>query len=392
MKKLILLTTALMATLAVNAQKVHKVPTEAEMGAYVMVYHKDADHSLHMALSYDSYTWTSLNNDEPVISGDTIAVQHGIRDPHIFRGPDGGFYLAMTDLHIFGSKASAEREGHTNTKVYRDTEWERDGRKYGWGNNRGLVLMKSFDLIHWTRTNLDFSSLTCPTGVTDMHGNPVPWSEVGCVWAPETVYDYEAGHLLVHFTTRMKTGVNMIYYIYMNDDFTQMLSEPKLLFEAPHNENGVPRYNIIDSDIIKVGDTYNLFYVSHEKGATVKHATSPCITGPYVMDDKYDDGEKQGHEAPNCWKRLPIHTNGQDTYVVMFDNYSRRPHNFGFVETNDLQNFRMIGYFDQEGSPMKRTNFSEQKHAAVAPLTVKEAKALEGFWEKRGKASKKKTK
>ena len=73
MKKLILLTTALMATLAVNAQKAHKVPTEAEMGAYVMVYHKDADHSLHMAVSYDSYTWTSLNNDEPVISGDTIA-------------------------------------------------------------------------------------------------------------------------------------------------------------------------------------------------------------------------------------------------------------------------------------------------------------------------------
>mgnify|MGYP002624135031 CR=1 FL=1 len=182
-------------------------------------------------------------------------------------------------------------------------------------------------------------------------------------------------------------------FIYMNDDFTQMLSEPKLLFEAPLNENGVPRYTVIDSDIIKVCDTYNLFYVSHEKGATVKHATSPCITGPYVMDDKYDDGEKQGHEAPNCWKRLPIHTNGQDTYVVMFDNYSRRPHNFGFVETNDLQNFRMIGYFDQEGSPMKRTNFSEQKHAAVAPLTVKEAKALEGYWKKRGNlSSKKKTK
>ena len=360
---------------------------------YLMVYHKDQDHGLHMAYSWDGFTWTALNDDRPIMAGDTIAVQKGIRDPYIFRGPDGGFYLAMTDLHIFGSKASAEREGHTNTKVYRDTEWERDGRKYGWGNNRGLVLMKSFDLIHWTRTNLDFSSLTCPTGITDMHGNPIPWSEVGCVWAPETVYDYEAGHLLVHFTIRMKTGVNMIYYVYMNDDFTQMLSDPKLLFEAPYNENGVPRYTVIDSDIIKVGDTYHLFYVSHEKTATVKHATSKNITGPYVMDDKYDDGEKQGHEAPNCWKRLPIHTDGKDTYVVMFDNYSRRPHNFGFVETNDLQNFRMIGYFDQEGSPMKRTNFSEQKHAAVAPLTMKEAKALEGYWKKRGNlSSKKKTK
>ena len=67
----------------------------------------------------------------------------------------------------------------------------------------------------------------------------------------------------------------------------------------------------------------------------------------------------------------------------MFDNYSRRPHNFGFVETEDFKNFKMIGYFDEEESPMKRANFSEQKHAAVAPLTVKEAKALEKYWKKR---------
>lgn len=369
----------MMATsLGLHAQKTPKVPTEAEMGAYVMVYHKDADHGLHMAISYDSYIWTSLNNDRPVIAGDTIAMQHGIRDPHIFRGPDGGFYLAMTDLHLFAS-----RERYKGTPTYRSTEWERDGSLYGWGNNKGLVMMKSFDLIHWTRTNLDFSALTCPTGVTDTHGNPIPWSEVGCVWAPETVYDYEAGHLLVHFTTRFKTGMNMIYSVYMSDDFTQMLSEPKLLFEAPLNGNGIPAYNVIDSDIIHVGDTYHLFYVSHEKGATVKHATSPNILGPYTMDDKYDDGEKQGHEAPNCWKRLPAHTNGQDIWVVMFDNYSRHPHNFGFVETNDFQTFRTIGYFDQENSPMKRTNFAEQKHAAVAPLTVKEAKALEKYWKKR---------
>lgn len=28
----------------------------------------------------------------------------------------------------------------------------RDGETYGWGNNRGLVLMKSRDLIRWTHT------------------------------------------------------------------------------------------------------------------------------------------------------------------------------------------------------------------------------------------------
>lgn len=372
MKKTFLFLAAAALFSCSDQKKTMQIPTEDEMGAYIMVYHKDADHSLHMALSYDSYTWTALNDDKPIIAGDTIAMQKGIRDPHIFRGPDGGFYLAMTDLHIF-----ANNKKYEGTSIYRETQWERDGASYGWGNNRGLVMMKSFDLINWTRTNLNFSELTCPTGITDMHGNPIPWSEVGCVWAPETVYDEEKGQLLVHFTTRMKNGTEMIYYIYMNDDFTQMLTEPKLLFEAPYGKNNVPAYTVIDSDIIKIGDTYHLFYVSHEGTATVKHATSQNITGPYVMDDKYDDGEPQGHEAPNCWKRL-----GQDTWVVMFDNYNRHPHNFGFVETNDFQTFRMIGYFDAEGSPMKRTNFAEQKHAAVAPLTIEEAKKLEEFWNK----------
>ena len=47
---------------------------------------------------------------------------------HIFRGPDGAFYLSMTDLHMY-----AQRDG------YRDTEWERDGKEYGWGNNLSLI-------------------------------------------------------------------------------------------------------------------------------------------------------------------------------------------------------------------------------------------------------------
>lgn len=100
-----------------------------------------------------------------------------------------------------------------------------------------------------------------------------------------------------------------------------------------------------------------------------------CVWAPETV---YDDGEKQGYEAPNYWKRL-----GQDKYVVMFDNYSRRPHNFGFVETSDFRSFQMTGYFDGEDSPMHCANFSEQKHAAVAPLTVKETKTLEKCWKNR---------
>ena len=320
---------------------------ESKMGAYLMVYHKDADHGLHMAISYDGYEFIALNNDKPLIAGDTIAEQKGIRDPHIFRGPDGAFYLAMTDLHVFGV-----RDG------YRTTEWERDGKKYGWGNNRGLVLMKSTDLKHWTRTNLDFQKL----------GGE--WSEVGCVWAPETCYDEEKGKLFLHFTTRTGNGRNRIYYVYMNDDFTRMEGEPKLLFEAPDR-----KYNVIDSDIMYHDGTYHLYYVSHEGTATIKHATSPTINGPYTMDENYYDGVRSGHEAPNCWKRI-----GEDSWVVMHDNYHIRPHNFGFTETKDFIHYTPLGYFGE--GKMTRTNFSEQKHGAVIHITKKEARMLEKFWNK----------
>jgi hypothetical protein len=100
---------------------------EKDMGAYLMVYFKDETHGLYMALSKDGYSFTDINNAKPVMAGDTIALQKGIRDPHITRGPDGAFYLVMTDLHLFAKQAG-----------YRDTEWERD-KSYGWGNNRSMV-------------------------------------------------------------------------------------------------------------------------------------------------------------------------------------------------------------------------------------------------------------
>ena len=331
------------------------------LSAYLMVYHKDQDHGLHMAYSYDGYTWTALKNDQPILGGDTIAEQHGIRDPHIFRAPDGSFCLAMTDLHVFG-----KRDG------FRTTEWERDGKKYGWGNNRGLVLMRSKDLVHWTRTNLDFTKFAPSTYICDGDTLTMNWAEVGCVWAPETIWDEEKGQMMVHFTTRQGVEKNTIWYVYMNAEFNQVIGEPQFLVAAPKR-----RFNIIDSDIIKVGETYHLFYVSHEGGATPKHAASDKLTGPYRFDEYYRDGERQGHEAPNCWKRL-----NSDTYVIMFDNFRRKPMNFGFVETKDFFTYHPIGYFDGKDSPMHRTNFEEQKHGAVTYVTKKELERIIQAFEK----------
>lgn len=334
-----------------------KLPKESKRSVYLMVYHKDADHGLHMAYSYDGYVWTSINNDKPLIDGDSIAEQKGIRDPHIFRTPDGTFLVAMTDLHVFG-----QRDGK------RKTEWERPNH-YGWGNNRGLVLMKSHDLIHWNRVNLDFTKMSVSDEI-------IPdWSEVGCVWAPEMVWDDLEDKVLMHFTARYKNGVNSIYYVYLNNTYDGLATQPKSLFHAPFDNEGKLKYTVIDSDILKVDNTYHLFYVSHERTATVKHATSTNLTGPFVPDNLYDDGERQGHEAPNCWKLV-----NKNKWTLMFDNYNRKPHNFGFVQTSDFKTFQPIGYFDAPDSPMKRTNFSEQKHGAVTTITKKELSKLLNYW------------
>lgn len=322
------------------------VPQEKDMSAYLMVFHKDETHGLYMAVSRDGYSFTAVNDAEPVLAGDTIASQHGIRDPYIYRGPDGAFYLAMTDLYVF-----AQRDG------YRQTEWERDRQAYGWGNNKGLVLMKSWDLIHWNRANINFSELTAGL------------SEIGCAWAPEIGYDEKKGKLMIYYTMRFRNERNKLYYVYVNDDFNRIESLPQLLFEYP-DEN----VSAIDGDITRVGDKYHLFYVAHDGTPGIKQAVSKRIGGDYVYDPKWYDFEPKACEAPTVWKRI-----GEDRWVLMYDVYSVTPHNFGFTETTDFMTFKDLGRFNE--GVMKSTNFNAPKHGAVIHLTADEADRLEQYWQ-----------
>ena len=334
---------------------IQRIPATAEgvaelpqMGAYLMVYHKDADHSLHMALSRDGYSWKTLNNDMAVVSGDTIAQQHGIRDPHIYRGSDGTYYIAATDLHIFG-----KREG------FRETEWERDGKLFGWGNNRGLVLMKSKDLIHWTHTVVRIDELF-----------PAHFGQLGCAWAPETIYDPEEGKLMVYFTIRPTgKGKTKLYYAYANDEFTTLITEPELLFEYP-DEN----VQILDADIMPMPDgRYCMTYCAQSGPAGIKMAISNHINRGYVYQDPQIDAEKGSCEAPTMYKIL-----GQDKWILMYDIFSIKPHNFGFMETTDFQTFHHIGRFGD--GKTQRFGFSEQKHGAVTHITEEDAERLERYW------------
>src|SRR5690606_12992030 len=112
---LFLLVGALLLTTQRSQTKTNAIPTEKDMGAYLFVFFNDPTHSLFMATSRDGYNFTPVNNGQPVMAGDTLASQKGIRDPHIYRGPDGAFYLAMTDLNLRGKEMG-----------FRTTQWERE--------------------------------------------------------------------------------------------------------------------------------------------------------------------------------------------------------------------------------------------------------------------------
>ncbi len=314
------------------------------MAAYLMVYFKDNTHSLYFAMSKDGYSFTDVNNGNPVVSGDTISEQRGIRDPYIMRGPDGMFYMALTDLHLYAQKLG-----------YREGEWERDGKEFGWGNNRSLVLMKSPDLIHWShqvlRVDKAFPEL----------------SNIGCAWAPEMIYDDANGKIMMYFTMRFGNGKAKVFYTYMDKDFTKMETMPKSIFEYPDGKE------YIDADITKVGNKYHMFIASHNGGAHVEQAISDSINTGYQLIPQRCDGEKVGCEAPTVFKRI-----GEEKWILVYDVYRINPHNFGFSETSDFSRFNYLNHFNE--GVMKATNFSVPKHPAVIQITRKEAKKLAGRW------------
>jgi len=310
---------------------------EKDLAGYLLVYFKDQNQSAYLAVSQDGYTFTDINKGQPLFIGSQLAEQKGVRDPHITRGPDGAFYLAMTDLHIFGQRAG-----------FRDSAWERPLAKYGWGNNRALVLMKSFDLVHWTLADFRVDKAFPELG------------DIDCSWAPQTIYDQQKKKMMVYFTIRYNNKEANIYYSYTNDDFTKLETTPKKITDIGG----------IDADITKVGDKYQMFYVG---GAKILHAVSDKINQDFKAEERRIDPEKVSTEAPNVFKRI-----GTGTYVLMYDVYGLRPSNMGFSETTDFVTFKDIGHFNE--GVMKATNFTSPKHGAVTYLTKKELKAISDYW------------
>ena len=322
---------------ALTKPKGFRAPSEKDFGGYLLVYFKDQTQAAYLAVSKDGYTFTDINDGQPIFLGTELAEQKGVRDPHITRGPDGAFYLAMTDLHIFGQRAGIFK-----------TPFQRPVEECGWGNNRALVLMKSYDLIHWSHSDFRVDTAFPALG------------NICTAWAPETIYDPAKKKMMVYFTMRYGPKGSDIYYAYTDPAFTRLETKPELL---AHTDGA-------DGDITPFHGKYELYFVSDAK---IRHGVSSTLTGGYQIDPQRIDPEKVSTEAPTTFKRL-----GTDKYVLMYDVYGARPSNMGFSETTDFQQFTNLGRFNE--GVMKTTNFTSPKHGAVTYLTAAELKAIADHW------------
>lgn len=281
-----------------------------------------AEEQIRFALSDDGYKYTALNNNNPVIKSSDISRTGGVRDPHILRCEDGKtFYMVVTDM--------------TSSK--------------GWDSNRGMVLLKSTDLINWTSATVHIPEVF------------PEFADIDRVWAPQTIYDPEVGKYMVYFSMKRKGQgeYDIIYYSYVNSDFTKLETTPKQLFYHPESKS------CIDGDILFHNGKYHLFFKTEGHGNGIKKAIADKLTGKWEMIDKYYQQTSNAVEGSGIF-----HLNQSDEWILMYDVYMNG--RYEFCRSSDLENFSLIkNEISMDFHP---------RHGTVLPITQKEYDRLLKKW------------
>ncbi|WP_116127762.1 family 43 glycosylhydrolase [Lewinella sp. IMCC34183] len=293
-------------------------PSGSEYSAYLFTYftgNAQADEQVHYAVSLDGYNYHALNGDAPVLDSRAISSTGGVRDPHILRGPDGNFYMVVTDM------VSAN----------------------GWSSNRAMVLLKSSNLINWTSSVVN---------IQERFDNQ---DSLLRVWAPQTIYDPAEDKFMVYYSMKHGNEPDKIYYAYTNDDFTDLATEPKQLLYTP--DGGAA----IDGDIIPFDGKYYMFFKTEDRGKGIKVAVSDSLTGEYAVGDDFVQQTTFQVEGSSVFKLID-----SDDYILMYDMYTKGE--YQFTRTSDLQNFEVI---DEDVS----MDF-HPRHGTVIPITSRELERL----------------
>lgn len=299
---------------------------EKDLAAYLFVYFTGnhiSQEAVCYAVSMDGYTYWALNDNKPVIDSKVISSTGGVRDPHILRCEDGKtFYMVVTDMVSDN----------------------------GWDSNRAMVLLKSTDLVNWSHS------------VINMQKRYAGQEKLKRVWAPQTIYDPEAGKYMVYWSMKYGDGPDVIYYAYANADFTDLEGEPKPLFVPADKKS------CIDGDIVYKDGIYHLFYKTEGHGNGIRVATTNSLTsGQWKENLEYKQQTKEAVEGAGTFKLI-----GEDKYILMYDVYMKGA--YQFTGTTDLEHFKVIDHD-------VKMNF-HPRHGTIIPITRSELKRITDQWGK----------
>ena len=287
----------------------------------------NSDENIYYALSDNGYDYTVINQNKPVFTAEGHTVMGGLRDPHILRGEDGRFYMVATDMRS----------------------------ALGWSSNRGIVLMRSDDLVNWTCSQVHF-----PTRYAGTY-----FANVTRVWAPETIYDPVAGKYLVYFSILTNDGVvtyDKVFYAYANDDFTDLEGEPTYFYDR----GGAT----IDMDIVynENDGLYHAFYKNEGAGG-ICQVTATTLTAPAGEEGSQWSAPSgtlqqtaEAVEGAGIFRLI-----NSDDWILMYDCYMNG--HYQFCSSPDLFQFTFRKNTATQGAFTPR-------HGTVIPITEEEYQIL----------------
>ena len=289
---------------------------------------------VYFALSRDGFHWEALNDGQPVLwaySGD-----HGVRDMTIIRDrKTGRFHIFATDLSL--SYGMRGKYAHSWANVSRH-------------GSTCLAHWQSGDLTHWTEEEL------LPMG-----------EDFGCVWAPDILYDEDAGDYLLHWSSchRGDDYQRKSIYYSRTADFVHY-SKPEILYS-------VPDIDVIDSAMYREKGKYYLFVKKGRLPEQVIELESDHITGPFTPIPAFDESlsilESGLYEAPTA---LPLE---DGRWCLFLDFYGARGAKQGYIP--------FVGESLASGKFIRSDNaFSfpyRFKHGTVLPITEEEYERMKAY-------------
>lgn len=260
---------------------------EKELEAYLFSYFpSNEEEQIYFAAGEDELHFEDLNNGHPVLTSDVGDL--GVRDPYILRSAEGDhFYMIATDLKV------------------QTTGWG-DAQQSG---SLNLVVWESDDLVNWSEPRLADVGMTAHEGI-------------GCVWAPEAIYDEKTGEYIVFWASMQLPAWRQVVYYSKTRDFISFTEA------VPYIDRGDS--HCIDTSIIKAGDKY--YRVSADGEITLEESDS--ILGSWSvlttlkqlsggMNGFAEFSQEQGLELTGGIVEGPelFKINKEDTWGLYVDNY-----------------------------------------------------------------------